>query len=356
MDEVTAPGERPRRSTGSVVMDDVARAAGVSPKTVSRVVNGSPQVRPEVRDRVLDAVERLGYRRNAAARALAAGRTHVLGIVSVEAALHGVAQHVLGAERAARERGYGTVVVTVPEDADDDAARDAVERAVALGAEGVVLGEPLREVGALAGVPDVPLVTAAAVEPVSPRHRSVSAAEEAGAREAVEHLLARGHRTVAHVSGPPASRPARLREAGWRAALEVAGAPVGEPARGDWAARSGWEAARELLARPGERPTALFAGNDSMAIGAVKAFLEAGLRVPEDVAVVGFDDLPESEFLPVPLSSVRQDVTGVARRAVELLVALVEGGAPPQRAETVPAHLVVRASSGPPRRGGGASP
>ncbi|WP_255817342.1 substrate-binding domain-containing protein [Kineococcus sp. TRM81007] len=334
-------------------MADVARAAGVSPKTVSRVLNGSSQVRPEVRERVHAAVARLGYRRNGAARALAAGRTDVIGIVAPETDLHGVAQHVLDVERAARERGLGTVVVTTGDGEGDDAVRRAVDRAVSLGAEGVVVAEPLlRDPAVLDAFADVPLVVPGELASPHPLHRSVAAAEEEGARLATEHLLGLGHGTVDHVAGPASWRPAVLRERGWRAALRAAGALAPEPVRGDWSARSGYDATRELLVRGPF--TALFAANDSMAIGAGRALQEAGLRVPGDVSVVGFDDLPEAGFLWAPLSSVRQDIAGVARRAVELLAGAMAGEPAPVGAPPVRAELVVRASSGPPPRGGGA--
>jgi DNA-binding LacI/PurR family transcriptional regulator len=364
---------RTGRSTGAVVMTDVARAAGVSQKTVSRVVNGSHQVRPEVRDRVLQAIDELGYRRNGAARALAAGRTHVIGIVAMGSPLFGIAQHVIGIERAARERGYGTVVVTLDEDEasacsgqshgaahpaepGEDQLRPALERALALGAEGLVVVEPFaRGASTIAGFADVPMVSprhSLVGDARSPLHCNVTAAEHEAARTATEHLLDLGHRHVAHLAGPRAWQPALHREQGWREALAERGAPVPEPVRGDWSARSGYDAARRLLAR-GDTFTALFAGNDAMAIGAMRALGEAELRVPQDVAVIGFDDLPESEFLVVPLSSMRQDFTAIARLSVERLVDALEGRPAQERSVVVPARLVVRESSGGPRRGGG---
>lgn len=333
-----------RRASGAVVMQDVARAAGVSQKTVSRVVNDSPQVRPEVRERVLAAIGALGYRRNSAARALAAGRTHVIGIVAMGSSLFGVAQHVMGVERAARARGYGTVVVSTGEDEDDSAVAPAVERALALGAEGVIVVEPLmRHAEEFDALADVPLVVPSQVGATHPRHSVVTAAEEEGARLATDHLLDLGHRTAVHISGPASWRPAVLRERGWRGVLEDRGAEVAAPVAGDWSARSGYRAAQELLARGPF--TALFAANDSMAVGAVRALHEAGLRIPDDVAVIGFDDLPESEFQVVPLSSVRQDFAEIARLSVERIVLTVEDDPLPDRSSTVPAQLVPRAST-----------
>lgn len=352
--------DRPARPTGGVVMVDVAREAGVSQKTVSRVVNDSPQVRPEVRERVLAAIDRLGYRRNGAARALAAGRTHLIAIVAMGSPLYGISEHVIGAERAARERGYSTVVVATGEDGDDSEVRRAIDRALALGAEGLLLVEPFRRDPALL-VPyaDVPVVSPqhgdAPDVDRSPLHSHVTTDEEHGGRLATEHLLDLGHRRVAHLAGPRAWQPAELRELGWRSALEGAGAPVVEPVRGDWSARSGYRAAQELLDR-GESFTALFAANDAMAVGAVRALVERGLGVPRDVAVVGFDDLPESEFQVVPLSSVRQDFQAMARLSVEHIVCALEGQPVERRRVDVRASLVVRASSGDRREAPGDAP
>lgn len=348
------------RPAGGVVMVDVAREAGVSQKTVSRVVNDSPQVRPEVRERVLATIDRLGYRRNGAARALAAGRTHLIAIVAMGSPLYGIAEHVIGAERAARERGYTTVVVATGEDGDDAEVRPAIDRALALGAEGVLLVEPFRrDPDLLVPYADVPVVSPqhgdAPDDDRSPLHSHVTTDEVHGGQLATQHLLDLGHRGIAHLAGPRAWQPAALREQGWRSALQRCGAPVLEPVRGDWSARSGYRAAGELLDR-GEAFTALFAANDAMAVGAVRALTERGLRVPHDVAVVGFDDLPESEFQVVPLSSVRQDFQAMARTSVEHIVCALEGRAVAQRTVSVRASLSVRASSGPRRETPGGPP
>ncbi len=329
-------------------MVDVALEAGVSQKTVSRVLNDSPQVRPEVRERVLAAVESLGYRRNGAARALAAGRSHVIGIVATESPLFGIAQHVMGLEREARARGYGTVVVSTSEDGADSDVRAAVERALELGAEGVVVVEPFwRHTTDFASLADVPLVIPHHAAPTHRLHRHVAPAERDGAHLATQHLLDLGHRRTAHIGGPLTWDASLIREQGWRETLEAAGAPPGEVVRGDWSPRSGYLAAQQLLSSA-DRPTAVFAANDSMAIGAVRAFAEAGLRVPDDVAVVGFDDIPEAEFQAVPLTTVRQDFATIARRAVEHVVHALDAQ-PPHDEPAPPARLVVRASTGPPR-------
>jgi DNA-binding LacI/PurR family transcriptional regulator len=168
--------------------------------------------------------------------------------------------------------------------------------------------------------------------------------QRAGARAATEHLLALGHPTVHHIAGPSAWLAARERQDAWRACLERAGAPVPQVVEGTWSARSGYEAARHLLSQDGPRVSAIFAANDSMAIGSLRAVAEAGLRVPDDVCVVGFDDVPEAEFLPVPLSTVRQDFDGMTERAVAELSRAIAGEPVAHQILDDP-QLVVRASS-----------
>ncbi|HYY11663.1 MAG TPA: substrate-binding domain-containing protein, partial [Kineosporiaceae bacterium] len=173
--------------------------------------------------------------------------------------------------------------------------------------------------------------------------------QQAGARAATEHLLALGHATVHHIAGPTVWHSARSRQEAWRSALEQAGAPVPDPVEGDWSARSGYDAAQRLLSRhDGGDVTALFVANDSMAIGALRALAEAGRRVPDDVCLVGFDDVPEAEFLPVPLTTLRQDFTGMSTRAVAELSRAIAGAPVPARIPNRP-ELIVRASSTPRR-------
>ena len=167
-----------------------------------------------------------------------------------------------------------------------------------------------------------------------------------GARLAVQHLLDLGHRTVWHISGESDSIEARDRMDGWGRTLEAAGAVIPLAIGGDWSARSGYRAGLMLADQPGV--TAVFAGNDQMALGLLRAFAERGIRVPQDVSVVGFDDIPEAAYLSPPLTTVRQDFDEVGRRSIRLLLELLESeGHAPDPAQVVP-ELVVRESSGPP--------
>jgi DNA-binding LacI/PurR family transcriptional regulator len=329
------------------VMVDVARLAGVSQKTVSRVVNDSPNVRAEVRERVRQAIADLGYRPNAAARALVTRRTRVLGIITPGTALYGPSAQLFGLERAAWERGYSVVIISTHEGTVAELVA-AVDRLVDHGVDGLVLGAPLTAESVPAGVfRGIPTVTVGDPLSAPTQVPAVVPDQAGGARTATRHLLDLGHVTVHHVAGPTSWISASERHAGWREALEEAAAPVPAPIVGDWSSRAGYEAGRALAER--HDVTAVFAANDHMAIGLLRALGEVGRSVPSDVAVVGFDDVPEAQYLCVPLSTIRQDFTEITGLAVERLLHDVEGGGEASAQVVVPSTLVVRASSGTPR-------
>ena len=326
------------------VMADVARLAGVSQKTVSRVINDAPNVRESVRSRVQQAVAELGYRPNAAARALVTQQTHVLGVAMPGSTDYGPAAQLFGIETAAWDLGYSVVVASAPASADDFAL--AVARLVDHGVDGLVLNDPYVDHGLSAQVLGrIPTVNVGEELGRGLDCPAVTVDQEGGARQAVEHLLALGHRTVHHIAGPFSQGASLRRAAGWRAALVDAGAPVSEPLLGDWSSRSGYELGLTLARDPAA--TAVFAANDQMAIGAMRAFVESGRGVPADVSVVGFDDTSDSGYQVIPLTTIRQDFAAVSRRAVTALVTAVEGGPSPDRLYRFPVELVIRASSGP---------
>ncbi|MDH6454841.1 MULTISPECIES: LacI family DNA-binding transcriptional regulator [unclassified Streptomyces] len=334
---------RPRRGPG---MTEVARAAGVSQKTVSRVVNGEPHVSPEVRDRVLRAVQELGYRPNNAARALLLGRYRRIGVVSLGSALYGPATLLLALERAMHRAGYSFALAGTLE---GQPVQVAVETLLEQGVDGIVLSEPIDDGTPLRVSADVPVVSLGEGVEVGQGESAVVGADGfVAARTATEHLLALGHRTVWHIPGPHDWWAARDRLRGWREALAAAGAPEPPlPVEGDWSPASGYAAGRRLAEL--SDVTAVFAANDDMAIGALRAFTEAGLSVPGDVSVVGFDDIPAAAFLSPPLTTVRQDFTAVADRAVDVLTAMIEGSPAPAERTDIATELTVRASSGPVR-------
>jgi DNA-binding LacI/PurR family transcriptional regulator len=336
-------------------MADVARVAGVSHQTVSRVLSNHPKVRAQTRADVLKAIDELGYRRNSSARALVTRRTRTLGVVTTNLALFGPASTLSGVEEAARAEDYLVSTVALRTQTNETLAH-ALAHLGEWGVEGAVAIVPRREsVAALAGVRQpFPVVT------VEGGHElaipGVSVDQHLGARLVTEHLLAAGHRTVWHVAGPQDWLEAEARLAGWRATLADAGVSAPPPLFGDWSPLSGYRAGQELAGRrlgargrDGEL-TAVFVANDQMALGVLRAFREAGVRVPADVAVAGFDDIPEAEFFAPPLTTVRQDFAEVGRASIRLLLDRIEGVPAPRDDAPIPhvviePRLIVRAST-----------
>ncbi|HET6857555.1 MAG TPA: LacI family DNA-binding transcriptional regulator [Streptomyces sp.] len=340
-----APAGRSRRSFAGVkpVMDDVARLAGVSKQTVSRVLNENPSVRPETRTKVLAAMSELGYRPSSSARSLASGRTRILGVISFDAARHGPASILTAINTEARETGYLISSIALPP-SDAGSVMQAVERLAAEGADGVIAIAPQQHTDkALTDVvPAIPLVTVdshlGSDTPV------VTSDSAAGAGLAVEHLLALGHSTVWHIAGPVGWLAAEQRVLGWRRALEAAGADVPDPLIGDWSASSGYSLGRQLASRADV--TAVFAANDHMALGVLRALHEGGRRVPDDVSVIGYDDIPEAPYLLPPLTTVHNDFAETGRRALHLLLRQLQPDAARDVRSLVPVELIVRDSAG----------
>jgi DNA-binding LacI/PurR family transcriptional regulator len=323
-------------------MADVARRAGVSHQTVSRVLNGHPNVSPQTKAEVLAAIRALGYRPNIAARTLVTGKTNVLGVVSVDTTLYGPASMLYGIERALHPE-YFVAVASLPA-FERGSLTEAVERFVAQSVAGIIVIAPnVSASEALGGLAvSVPLVVVGSGD-YSPLP-SVAIDNRAGAANATRHLLDLGHRTVHHIGGPDSWLDARERVEGWRHALRVAGAPVPGLARGDWSARSGYEIGHRLAAR--EDVTAVLCGNDAMALGFLRAAAEHERRVPEDISVVGFDDVPEAAYYHPPLTTVRQDFGVLGVRALHVLMDLITNGGQARPARPIAADLIVRASSG----------
>jgi DNA-binding LacI/PurR family transcriptional regulator len=327
---------------------DVARLAEVSQKTVSRVFNNEQYVSEDVRRRVLAAADRLGYRLNNAARVLASGRTRSIGVVTLGTAMYGPASLLMGVERAVRDVGYTLRVATTAE-GDPGGVAGAVESLLDQGVDGIVVSEPIDEGGEPLRI-DVPVLVLGA-PPVFAAPQVVTAGVRSDllARVATEHLLDLGHETVHHLAGPQRWFAARDRLDGWRTALRTRG--CGEPSfvEGDWSAASGYAAGREMALD--DCVTAVFAANDDMAIGLMRALLEAGLRVPEDVSVVGFDDIPLAGYVTPPLTTVRQPFDVVARAGITMLAqAMEKPDAPVVPAVEPPVELLVRRSTAPPAR------
>ena len=342
MEDDARSRDRPQRPA---VMADVGRRAGVSHQTVSRVINGSRHVSPETRRRVLAAMRELGYRPNSIARALATGRTRTVGVVSFDTTLYGPASTLFGIERAAHQAGYFIIIASLRA-LDRTSLTEAVDRLRVQGVDGILA--IVSDADAAAALLEAPLqVPLVAVEAGPDRAIPVVAVDQrAGATMATRHLLDLGHATVHHVTGPPGSLESQQRAAGWRATLDAAGAPAPRPLIGDWSARSGYHVGRRLARDPAAR--AVFVANDQMALGLLRAVHEAGRRIPEEISIVGFDDIPEATYFTPSLTTVRQDFGEVGSRSLLVLFRAIEAfnaGAPPPAGSLVAPELVVRAST-----------
>ncbi|MFT4261936.1 MAG: LacI family DNA-binding transcriptional regulator [Nocardioides sp.] len=325
-------------------MADVAAAAGVSHQTVSRVLNDVGGVRPGTRDRVLAAIKELGYRRNNAARMLATNKSGRIGMISAHLALHGPSRIAVSVQAAGHREGYDVSLVDV-EDYSAAALGGAVNRLLDEAVEAIVIGVAHRQALTQVVALDLPVPIVVVQGVTEGQTMAAGIDQEAGARLAVDHLLDLGHRRVAHLGGPLDWIEAGLRRAGWRQAHEQRRMLPGPELTGDWSARSGYEAGRLIADDPDV--TAVFAANDSMALGLLHALHESGRRVPEDVSVVGFDDEPESAYFWPGLTTVSQEFSLLGQRAIELTMRALDGEPEPSIGLIRP-ELVVRDSTSSP--------
>ncbi|WP_311243812.1 LacI family DNA-binding transcriptional regulator [Microbacterium sp. WCS2018Hpa-23] len=312
----------------------VASRAGVSGQTVSRVVNDSPRVDPVTRERVEKAMVELGYRPHRAARALRTGRSQTIGLVVTTLATVGNSRMLQATAEAAAERGYALTLVTAGASvaaAFERLAEQEVDGAIVLNEASALVPAADRPAGLRLVVVDAPGAADLAV---------VHSDHVGGAAAATAHLLSLGHETVHHLAGPADSFAATERERGWRETLLAAGVEPPMVVRGDWSAEAGFAAGDALGAA-----SAVFCANDQMALGLLRALAQAGRLVPEDVSVIGFDDVPDAANYRPPLTTIRQDFTALAHRAVDLLVAEIEGTSGVEASAVVPTVLVERSST-----------
>jgi DNA-binding LacI/PurR family transcriptional regulator len=321
-------------------MMDVARLAGVSHQTVSRVLNEHKNVSEQTRVRVRAAIVELGYRPDRAARALVTGTSKVIGVVAQNSSLYGPASMLAAFEEAAQATGFAVNVGSV-RDLDERSITEAVERHLDQRVAGLVVIAPVISAGAaLERLPaHIPVVTIDG----DPERSStlVTVDQVAGARAATEFLLAAGHKTVWHISGPADWYDAAGRVRGWEAALRDAGAEIPPLLTGDWSAASGYRNGQMLARLP--EVTAVFTANDHIALGLLRALNEHGRRVPADVSIVGFDDVPEAAYFTPPLTTVRPDFHAAAVASLELLLARIDGDTSATRRVIAP-ELIVRDS------------
>ncbi|MFI8597523.1 LacI family DNA-binding transcriptional regulator [Rothia koreensis] len=327
-------------------MAEVADLARVSHQTVSRVVNGFAGVRPETRKRVEQAILDTGYRRNDAARTLVTKRSGLIGVVSAGSTLFGPVNTLVGIEEAARSSNYSTLLTTLREGSEAE-FEAALGQLLDRGVEAVVvIAAHERLVGYTAGTTvGVPLVVVGPSRTDMPHLATMSVNQEHGMRLAVQHISSLRHERIILLGGPHDWIDARQR---LRAATEECkNLDLDfEVIEGDWSPGCGYRVATELIARTDTlRPTALLAANDGMALGALAAFREGGWDVPDDVSVMGFDNLPESEYFQPPLTTIHQDFRALGGRVVSTLVSRLEGVAtdPPP----VDPTLVLRRSTAP---------
>lgn len=327
-------------------MSDVAREAGVSGQTVSRVVNGRLNVDGATRQRVLDAMRRVGYRPNSAARALRNGQFRSIGVIMSALSTFGNSRTLDAVVAAAVARGYSITLMPVgqPTQGEVTGAFSKLNESAVDGV--VVLIEQYELDQSEIELPDgLPVV----VIDSNPRtdHAMVNIDQSQGAELATTHLLGLGHETVWHIAGPRHSYSAESRERAWRATLRRHGRPVPPVVVGDWSAESGYTAGAALGRDPAV--TAVFAANDQMALGLLHALHEHGRPVPAEVSVVGFDDMAESAHFWPPLTTVRQVFAEMGGRAVDTLLAEIATGERTVTPIIVPTELLVRASTARPQ-------
>ncbi|MEO7123690.1 MAG: LacI family DNA-binding transcriptional regulator [Lacisediminihabitans sp.] len=326
-------------------MRDVARLAGVSHQTVSRVLNHHPSLREATRNRVLDAMETLNYRPNRAARMLVTNRSRTIGVLAAgSGSLYGPMSSISGIEEAARAADYYVSIANL-EALDPDSLAAAIDHLSVQAVEGIVVIAPQQQVfEAITGMSiDVPFVTLQATGAFDGPGMFVD--QYAGAQSAMRHLIDLGHRRIVHLAGPQDWFEAAARLNGFLGELKANALEELTPVVGDWTAEFGYHAGRELVRR-GDF-SAVFASNDQIALGLMHALREAGLDVPGDVSIVGFDDIPEAAHFWPPLTTVRQDFAELGKRSIAILMRELEGEVI-SHADAITPTLVVRASTAKP--------
>lgn len=331
-------------------MNEVARRAGVALSSVSRVLNGHPDVSPQMRRRVLDAMSELGYERNLLAAGLRRGRSHTIGFIVSDIANPLFASVINSAQAALGRRGYSAIVANSNGDPDQEAelARLLRQRrvdALVVSLSGEGRPEIVRELQRLAG--PVVLLDRQAPE-LAEKASVVESDHDAGMRRAVRHLLNRGHRRTALLAGPPGIRPTVRRIQSHREAYAEAGADFPEELvrSGSFSPKFGEAAAAELLNLPAP-PTAFISGGNRILVGLMRALRRRNLLPGRDISVVSCDDVPLSELYTPPITVIHRDMRQMGREAAELALERIDEPARPPRTVVLPTHLVMRESTGP---------
>lgn len=324
---------------------DVAKKAGVSPATVSRVINGQPYVADSIRERVLDAIRELQYHPNRVAQRLRAAKSHLVGVVLSDIRNPFYTMALEGIEQVLSAQGLSVLIcnsATRPEKENDFITLMLAEEVA-----GIIIAPTREQSAALANAVNSGLpVVVFDRRMSSPVTDTVLADNEYGARLAVQHFIQQGHRRIASLSGPQYLTSGRERYQGYLGALRDAAIPVDEGLIrfGDYQQESGYNLTRDLIAKA-DLPFALFVANNLMTIGALNAIHEAGLRIPDDIAVIGFDDLPWAISLTPALTTVQQPALQIGIHAAELLLNRITFPSRPARTVVLNTELIVRASA-----------
>ncbi len=332
-----------RQGQKAPTLYDVAKVAGVSHQTVSRVVKGHTNIGPDIRERVDAAIIELNYKPNLLARSLATSRSHRIGALVYELLESGPSKIMEGASKRAREAGYLLDIVSLdPED------EGGISQAISLINQpelaGLIIFTPTDHV--VDALKDASFLVPLTLESESNGWSDDGAPKmgEAGVEELVQHLADFGHTRFFHISGPAGWLAARARSEAYDRALAARGLVSVGTVFGDWSAKSGYEATASI---PLSEVTAIVAANDQMALGVIAALDERGVRVPEDISIVGFDDIPESQYFHPGLTTMNFDFAERGRTAVNDLLAKIEGKEPTAHPKAAPPRIIVRASSGP---------
>lgn len=337
----------PNPNSNRVTMNDVAAQSGVSYQTVSRVINNHPRVAPETRHRVLQVIAETGYRPNKAAQRLASNQSKLLAVIAFGIEHYGPAQMVINIEQSAKETDYEIIIRNVANPRLED-IRNAVQelqqwRVDAIIIVAAVLSNYYDEIAkVMVGIPVVEIDAKPGANVPS-----LLIDQYYGSKLATQHLIDLGHRYIAEISGPSNWFGAVSRHDAWVQTLDDTGLTPVASLEGDWSAESGYRRARQLLSH--HDFTGLVVANDQMALGAIRQIHEMGLRVPEDISVVGFDDLPEARFFHPPLTTVHQDFASLGEAALNYTIDLIKQPKAPVKQVLVEPQLVVRSSTMPPR-------
>ncbi|MGC3952766.1 MAG: LacI family DNA-binding transcriptional regulator [Propionicimonas sp.] len=338
---MASPGGRRQRKPS---MYDVAELAGVSHQTVSRVINGYPNIRETTRQRVLDAIAQVRYTPNSIARALATNRTMQIGVL-VDSPIHyGPSSIARAIEAAAAAAGYSVSSISVS-DAPELGLDPGVSQLLTHGVDALCAIAPRDSSIAALRELSVEVPTLAIMSAPDDRLLTVAVDQRAGAALAVRHLMELGHRRIAHIAGPSDWVEARIRRDTWRDELVSAGLPVRAPVEGDWTADFGYRAG--LDPESVGDATAVFVANDQMAFGVMHGLRDRGVLVPQQISVVGFDDVPEARHLYPPLTTVRQNFRALGERGMAALLARMNGVVSPSPQLVAP-ELIVRDSTAQP--------